>query len=258
MIIDTHAHLYVEELKLEQEDIIQKAKENGIAAIVLPAIDNETHKDLLTLSQNHKGFAFAMMGVHPCSIKENWKEELQIAEELYNEQIVAIGEIGLDFYWDKTFAKEQITAFEMQIEWAIQKQLPINIHCRNAMQECINIVKHHQNGNLNGIFHCFSGSYESAKQILDLNFYLGIGGVVTYKNAGLAEVIAKFSCNNLVLETDAPYLTPVPYRGKPNMPYYITYVADKIATIYNISRTEVETITTKNALTIYKKLEIAK
>jgi TatD DNase family protein len=252
MIIDTHCHLYSTEFDVDINDVIERAKKEGVQKFYLPAIDSTTHNAMLALETKYTGECIAMMGLHPCSVKANYKDELQLVEEWFAKRnFVAVGEIGLDFYWDKTFATEQYESFKWQIELAIKKDLPIVIHTRNAMQETINVVKEYSKQNVEGIFHCFSGSYESAKEIIKAGFYLGIGGVVTYKNAGLAEVLQKIDLQHLVLETDAPYLTPIPFRGKRNEPSYLKYVVEKIAEIKNVSVEEVAEVTTKNALEIF-------
>ena len=190
----------------------------------------------------------AMMGLHPCSVKENVKEELAIIEaQLQKRKFIAIGEIGLDYYWDKTFTTEQMHAFEIQMQWALDYKLPIAIHTRNAMGETIEAVKPFAKKGLRGIFHCFSGSKESAEQIISMDFHLGLGGVLTYKNAGVAEAIKDIPMEWLVLETDAPYLSPVPYRGKTNEPSYMIQVAMKLAEIKNLPLHEIASITTNNA-----------
>ncbi len=250
---DTHSHIYIQDFNEDIEVVIERAKSKNIVGIILPAIDSETHKALVTLAKNNTHYIFSMMGLHPCSVKENYQEELIIAKSYINNNTVAIGEIGLDFYWDRTFEKQQKAAFHEQIIWAKQLGLPINLHSRNATQECIEIVKEHQDGSLKGIFHCFSGSYETAKQVVDLNFYMGIGGVVTYKNAGLGEVLTKFSLANIVLETDAPYLTPVPFRGKRNEPAYIEHVVEKLCTLFNCTPKEVSTATMANTKKVFAK-----
>ena len=188
------------------------------------------------------------MGVHPCSIKENYQDELKTAKDyLEKRPFKAVGEIGLDFYWDKTFSDQQYAAFHEQIEWALHFELPIAIHSRCSTDECIKVVAEHQQGKLKGVFHCFSGDAVQAKQVIDLGFYLGIGGVVTFKNSGLDKVLEDVSMSNIVVETDAPYLAPVPFRGKRNEPSYLKYVVEKIASIKNISVEEVAEITTENA-----------
>ncbi|MBP6430767.1 MAG: TatD family hydrolase [Ferruginibacter sp.] len=246
MMIDTHCHLYSTEFDSDRNEMLQRAEQEGVQKFYLPAIDSTTHDAMIELENSNKK-CIAMMGLHPCSVKENYKEELQIVEEWFTKRnFVAVGEIGLDFYWDKTFVKEQYESFNCQIELAIKKNVPIVIHTRNAMQETINVVKKHKN--VRGIFHCFSGSYESAKEIIKAGFYLGIGGVVTYKNAGLAEVLQKINLQHLVLETDAPYLTPVPFRGKRNESSYLKYIVEKIAEIKNVTVEEVVEVTSTNAL----------
>lgn len=250
--IDTHTHLYLSDFKEDIESIILRAEENAITKFYLPAIDSSTHPGMIALEEKYPGKCFAMMGLHPCSVKENYKEELSIIEDwLTKRKFAAIGEIGLDFYWDKTFSDQQYDAFRIQIEWALHYDLPIVIHTRNAMQETINVVKEFAPKGLRGIFHCFSGSYESAKEIIKAGFYLGIGGVVTYKNAGLAEVLEKIDLEHLVLETDSPYLTPVPFRGKRNESSYIKYVVARLAEIKNTAVDEIAAITTANADKIF-------
>jgi len=194
----------------------------------------------------------SMMGLHPCSVKENYKDELVIAKNyLEKRSFKAVGEIGLDFYWDKTFTKEQYESFQSQIELALQFDIPIVIHSRNSIDECIKVIAENQKGNLKGVFHCFSGNEKQAKEIIELGFYLGIGGVVTFKNSGLDKVMADMDMKNVVLETDAPYLAPVPFRGKRNECSYLKYVVEKLSEIKNISKEEIEYITTKNAKELF-------
>ncbi|MBL0145009.1 MAG: TatD family hydrolase [Chitinophagaceae bacterium] len=248
----THCHLYSTELLDDIEAGIKRAEDEGVTKFYLPAIDSTTHDAMINVENKYPEKCFAMMGLHPCSVSSNYKDELKIADEwLSKRRFAAVGEIGLDFYWDKTFTKEQYQAFNIQIELALQYKLPIVIHTRNAMQETINVVKEFVPKGINGIFHCFSGSYESAKEIIKAGFYLGIGGVVTYKNAGLAEVLAKIDLQHIVLETDAPYLTPVPFRGKRNESSYLKYIIEKVAQIKNCTIEEVAEMTTKNANNIF-------
>jgi len=203
---------------------------------------------MLKMEQDYPGQCFAMMGLHPCSVKENFEEELQIAEQwLSRRKFAAVGETGLDFYWDKTFTAQQYTAFRTQVGWAKKYNIPVVIHSRQSTPECIDVIKEMHDTSLTGIFHCFGGSLEEAQQITELGFYLGIGGVLTYKNSGLAGVIEKLPLDNIVVETDAPYLTPVPFRGKRNESAYLKYVVQKIAELKNISIEEVAEITTANA-----------
>ncbi|MBX9783450.1 MAG: TatD family hydrolase [Chitinophagaceae bacterium] len=251
-IIDTHTHLYLEDFKDDMEGVLQRAREAGVQQFYLPNIDSSSIADVLALEQNHPGVCMAMMGLHPCSVKENYKDELRLVEEwLAKRKFAAVGEIGLDYYWDKTFIPHQKEAFQLQIEWALYYNIPIVIHSRDSLQDCMDIVRQNQNGKLRGIFHCFGGSLNEAKQIMDLNFLMGIGGVVTYKKAGLAEVLKDIPLNALVLETDAPYLTPVPFRGKRNEPAYLKYVVEKIAEAKNVSIEQVITATTENVMNLF-------
>jgi TatD DNase family protein len=249
-IIDTHCHLYLDEFK-DVEAVIERAKQKGVEKFYLPAIDNEVTAAMLTLE---KKFAecFAMMGLHPCSVKENFKDELKLVDAWLNERaFAAVGEIGLDFYWDTTFVSEQYEAFKIQMQWALERNMPIVIHTRNAMNEAIDTVKPFAEKGLSGIFHCFSGDREQAEKIISMNFLLGVGGVVTYKNSGLQTVIEKISLDHIVLETDAPYLTPVPYRGKRNESSYLEFIVMKIAEIKKVSPEEVANTTTMNAEKIF-------
>lgn len=252
MIIDTHSHLYLEEFNLDIEQIILRSKQNGVEKIYLPAIDSQTTQQLIQLEIKYPNYCIAMMGLHPCYVKENYKAELEnVSLLLQQRKFVAIGECGLDFYWDKTFVKEQYEALEQQIDWALEYQLPIVLHTRNATQETIDVIKKYADKGLEGIFHCFGGSNDEANQIIEMGFYLGIGGVVTYKNAGLDKVIKEIDLKHIVLETDAPYLTPVPHRGKRNETSYLKIIAEKIAEIKNCSYEEVANTTTQNALSLF-------
>lgn len=252
MIIDTHCHLYSEEFNRDRDEMMRRGIEAGVQKFYMPAIDSESHEGMWQLEQKYPDHCFAMMGLHPCYVKENYDSELTLVEDwLSKRSFAAIGEIGLDYYWDKTFVTEQEKAFRTQIEWSLLYQKAIVIHTRNAMQETINIVKEYESKGVRGIFHCFSGSYESAKEIIKMGFYLGIGGVLTYKNAGLVEVIEKIGLQHLVLETDAPYLSPVPFRGKRNESSYLVHVIDKLTEVLKISREEIIDITTLNAQKIF-------
>jgi TatD DNase family protein len=252
ILTDTHCHLYLEEFSTDIDKVMENAENVGVRKFFLPAIDAKIIPDMLALEAKYPGKCFAMMGLHPCSVKEDVEKELQIVEEwLSKRSFAAVGEIGLDFHWDRSFEALQYTAFHRQIEWALHYRLPIVIHSRNATQECINIVKEHQKGDLRGIFHCFSGSYESAKEIIKAGFYLGIGGVLTYKNAGLSAVLEHIPLEHIVLETDSPYLSPVPFRGKRNESSYLKYVAEKLAEVKQLPVEEVATVTTQNAMRVF-------
>ncbi|MDA3616437.1 TatD family hydrolase [Polluticaenibacter yanchengensis] len=255
ILTDTHTHLYSEQFKDDIDLVMQHAMEQNVKYMFLPAIDSSTHDAMLALQDRYTGNCYAMMGVHPCSVNENYKEELTIAKNWLDKRpFVAVGEIGIDLYWDTTYEKQQIEAFETQMEWALERHLPISIHTRNATALTIDIVRPFAEKGLKGVFHCFGGSVEEATAIVDMDFYLGIGGVVTYKKAALPEVLSRFSLNNIVLETDAPYLSPVPYRGKRNESAYISQVALKLAETFNITIAEVAETTTKNASVLFKTL----
>ncbi|HEU5365749.1 MAG TPA: TatD family hydrolase [Hanamia sp.] len=253
-LIDTHTHLYVEEFKNDINAVIERAAEQGVEKFYLPAIDSSENEALLNLEKRFPGKIFAMAGLHPCSVKENFKEELKkIEQQLSEREFAAIGETGLDFYWDTTFSKEQYESLHAHVEWAIEYKKPLVIHTRNAMQETIDLVNEYKGKNLFGIFHCFSGTIENAKEIIEAGFLLGIGGVLTFKNSGLAEVIKDIDLKYLVLETDSPYLAPVPFRGKRNESSYLKYIVEKLAQIKNISVEEAASQTTKNAEEIFSK-----
>jgi TatD DNase family protein len=232
--------------------VLDHARKAGVARFYLPAIDHVVVPAMLKLEELYPSEFFAMMGLHPCSVKENFFEELKMVEEyLFNRKFVAVGEIGLDFFWDTTFKKEQVTAFQIQMELALQYHLPIVIHTRNAMKETIEAVKPFAAKGLTGIFHCFGDTYDTAKEIVDMGFYLGIGGVLTYKNANLGEAIKHIPPGNLVLETDAPYLSPAPFRGKRNESSYLTYIAEKLAQVKNVTVEEIAETTSANAEKIF-------
>ncbi len=252
IIIDTHTHLYGKSFDSDRAAMIQRANDEGISRFYLPGIDIESIERILNAEIAFPGQCFAMMGLHPCSVKEDYEKELWIVKEwLGKRKFAAVGEIGLDFYWDKTFTDQQFEAFRFQIELALEYNLPIVIHTRNAMQETIDVVKEYSGRGLYGIFHCFSGNYENALEIIDAGFYLGIGGVITYKNGGLPEVLEKIPLKHIVLETDSPYLTPVPFRGKRNESSYLKYVVKKLAEIYSVSMEEVAEVTTANAEKVF-------
>lgn len=252
IFIDTHTHLYAKEFAADIATVIERAESEGVQKFFLPAIDSTATEDLLQLESRFPGKCIAMMGLHPCYVKDNYKEELKKVEEwLGKRRFAAVGEIGIDHYWDTSFAKEQEEAFRIQIEWALHYRLPIVIHTRNAMQETINIVKEYSHRGIRGIFHCFGGSLESAKEIIKAGFYLGIGGVVTYPKAGLADVLKDINLEHLVLETDAPYLSPIPFRGKRNESSYLKYIAQRVAEAKNVSLETVAQITTANAENIF-------
>ena len=248
--IDTHTHIYLPEFDDDRNVIMQRAKEASVEITIMPAIDSTTHNAMLAVESTYEN-SYSMIGLHPCSVNQDYENELAIIKQyLERRKFVAIGEIGLDFYWDKTFTSQQYQAFHTQIEVALKYDLPIVIHSRNAIDECINVVKEH-NG-IKGVFHCFSGNEKQAGKIIQLDFMLGIGGVVTFKNAGLDRVIERIGLSNVILETDAPYLAPVPYRGKRNEPAYIEIIAEKLSAICNLTVERIAELTTENAKKLFK------
>ncbi len=252
ILTDTHCHLYGEEFADDIENVIKSAGVEGVTKFYLPGLDSSAIGAMVALEIKFPNKCIAMIGLHPCYVKENYLKELELVNDwLSKRKFAAIGEIGLDFYWDKTFLQQQEEAFRLQMEWAIAYNYPIVIHTRNAMQQTIALVKEYVPKGIRGIFHCFSGNETDANEIINAGFYLGIGGVITYKNAGLAEVIEKIGLQHLVLETDAPYLTPVPFRGKRNESSYLKYIAAKLAAIKQVSIEEVAMVTTANAEKIF-------
>src|SRR6266511_4422024 len=231
-LIDTHCHIYSAEFDPDRAAMLSRAEYEGIAKMLMPAIDISTHVQMLELEDQFAGKCKSMMGLHPCSVKENYMAELSVVKQYFGERsFVAVGETGLDFYWDLTYTKEQYESFQLQIELALLKNIPIVIHSRNSIDECIEVIAKNQKGSLIGVFHCFSGSIEQARKIVDLGFYLGIGGVITFNKSGLDAVVEQIDLKHIFLETDSPYLAPVQFRGKRNECSYIKYVAEKSAEI---------------------------
>ncbi len=251
--IETHAHIYDKQFAKEQGEIIDRALEEGIEKIYMPNIDVDSIDGMLELELSYPSVCVPMMGLHPGAVDKHFEKQLYLVEDwLQKRNFVAVGEIGIDLYWDKTFKEQQIEAFSLQIEWAKKLKIPIVIHCRDAFEETITIVESMKDKHLRGVFHCFSGTVEDAKRIADLNFNIGIGGVVTFKNGGLAELMPELPLEQMVLETDSPYLAPKPFRGKRNEPSYLKLIAEKIADLKNISVEEVASITTKNAMEVFQ------
>ncbi len=251
-MIDTHTHVYSEDFKTDIGEIMDRASAEGVKKFYLPGIDSRTHDAMLSLEAQYPGKCMSMMGLHPCSVAENYEDELRIVESwLARRAFAAVGEIGLDFYWSRSFETQQYNAFHRQVELALHYKVPVVIHSRDSLQESIGLIGEHQQGDLTGIFHCFSGDVIAGLKIIDAGFYLGVGGVITFKNAGMAEVFAQLPLDRLVLETDAPYLTPAPFRGKRNEPAYLKYVVDKLALVKGVSHEEVVRITTENAEKIF-------
>jgi TatD DNase family protein len=247
-LIDTHCHLYLEELSADLNGYMERAEAEGVKALYMPSLDKDHFFRMLDVAAKFPGRCFAMAGLHPCYVNGNYKAELDFFEkELNNKKFAAIGEIGLDYYWDRSFDVQQMTCFREQIGIARRHNLPFVIHSRSSMDDVIKVLKEEKAKGARGIFHCFSGTYENACDIIDCGFLLGIGGVVTYKNSGLADVVSKVDLQHIVLETDAPYLAPVPYRGKRNESSYLKYILEKIAEVKEMALDEVAAITTLNA-----------
>ena len=252
MITDTHTHLYVEQFDADRAAIILRAKSAGVSRFFIPAIDSSYHKRMFDLEKYYPYEVFLMMGVHPTSVKTNYKEELaKVKEWIDQRDFYAIGEIGIDLYWDTSFLKEQQDAFRIQIQWAKEKKWPIVIHCREAFDEIFEILEQEVDDDLRGIFHCFTGNLEQAKKAISFNMKLGIGGVVTFKNGKIDQFLNQISLEHIVLETDSPYLAPKPYRGKRNESSYIRYIIDSLATIYGKDFDEIAQITTQNSKDIF-------
>jgi TatD DNase family protein len=252
MLIDTHSHIYTEDFSHDFDDVIQNAYNNNVKKIILPNIDSGTAKHLIDVSNSYPHLCYPLMGLHPTSVDEDYKQELEAVEYWFEKhKFYGVGEIGIDLYWSQALLKQQEDAFRVQIKLAKNRNLPIVIHVRNSFKEIYKIVKEEQDGRLKGIFHCFSGNAEEARKIIDLGFLLGIGGVVTFKNSTLNEVIPNFDLSNMVLETDSPYLAPVPKRGRRNESAYLVYVAQKVAEIYNVPVEKVAEITTLNARNLF-------
>ena len=252
ILTDTHTHLYYETDQQMLDAKMQRCIENQVTRLFLPNVDSASIPMVMNLVSKYPENCFPMLGLHPCDVKENYKEELLLIKSaIAAQKIYAIGEIGIDLYWDKTTLASQEDAFRQQINWAKELDLPIVIHSRESFDEVYNILLAEKHNRLRGIFHCFTGSAEQAAKIIDLGFYLGIGGVVTYKNSGLDKVIAGLSLSNIVLETDSPYLSPVPFRGKPNESSYLFHIAQKVADLHHVSINHVAEVTTNNSRTIF-------
>jgi len=252
VLTDTHTHLYYETDPQVLTALMQRSLDNQVSRLFLPNVDVASIPLVMNLANLYPENCFPMLGLHPCDVKETYKEVLaSIYAAIPAQKIYAIGEIGIDLYWDKTTLAQQIEAFEIQINWAKDLNLPIVIHCRDAFEEVYALLLKHRDEKLRGIFHCFTGTLKQAQQIIELGFYLGIGGVVTYKNAGLDAVVAQIPLENLVLETDSPYLPPVPFRGKPNESSYLVNIAQKVADLHQIPIEEIARITTENSTKIF-------
>lgn len=252
-VVDTHTHIYAEEFDEDLEEVILRAKKVGVEKILLPNIDVESLDRLNKLSDRYPNYCVPMMGLHPTSVRADWEDQLaQLKSQFAKSSYIAVGEIGIDLYWDKTFAQEQILAFQEQLRWSIEYGLPVSIHSRDAIYECIECIKNIGKEKLRGVFHSFGGTKQDLEGILSLdNFLIGINGVVTFKNSTLSTVLGGIDLSKIIIETDAPYLTPVPYRGKRNEPSYTIYIAQKLADIFAVGVEQVGEITTENAIKLF-------
>jgi TatD DNase family protein len=252
-IIDTHTHLYLKQFNEDIDLVINRSKEIGVNKFILPAIDSSHFNEMHNLKDKYPNSIYLMSGLHPTDVKENYKDELDfVVNTLKSHNYVAIGEIGIDLYWDKSFLKQQQEAFKFQIRLAIEHDLPIVIHCREAFDEIFQILDDENCNELRGVFHCFTGTLEQAQRAIDLGFFLGVGGVVTFKNGGIDKFLHKIDLKNIVLETDSPYLAPVPFRGKRNESSYLIYILEKLSEIYGISKEKIAEITSKNAEKVFR------
>jgi len=255
-MIDTHSHIYSEDFDADRHEVILRAQDIGVKQIILPNCDSGTLPQMLALEAAYPGYCHAAIGLHPTSVKEDYKDELAlIKSELVRRDYLAIGEIGIDLYWDKTCIAEQTLVFKQQLEWALEYHLPVIIHVRDSFRESMDALMPYKNSGLTGVFHSFTGTLEEAREIIDFGgFKLGINGIVTFKNSGLAGVVEQIDLTHLLLETDSPYLTPVPYRGKRNESSYVSLVCAKLAAIYDVSVQEIDELTTQNAMQLFTKL----
>ncbi|MEQ6123521.1 TatD family hydrolase [Pseudotenacibaculum sp. MALMAid0570] len=252
MITDTHTHLYSEQFDQDRGVIMQRAFDVGVNRFFIPAIDSSYTQRMLDLEERYPEHVFLMMGLHPTSVQTNYKEELKLVREWIDKRnFYAIGEIGIDLYWDQTFLEQQQDAFRTQIQWAKEKKLPIAIHCRDAFDEIFEILEEEKGDDLRGIFHCFTGNIEQAHQAISYNMKLGIGGVVTFKNGKIDKFLNQIDLKHIVLETDSPYLAPTPYRGKRNESSYLSMIVDKLVDIYDLSFEEIAEITTQNSKEVF-------
>ena len=248
-MIDTHSHIYSEDFDADRSEVIRRAQEAGVTKIIMPNVDSGSLPGMLETERMFPDVCLAAIGLHPTSVKENYLDELALVKsELERRKYMAIGEIGIDLYWDKTFYTEQVFALQTQVQWALDSNLPVIIHVRDSHKETIEALQPFKNKGLRGVFHCFTGSIKEADEIVELgDFMLGIGGVVTFKNSGLAGNLKDIPLTKLVLETDTPYLAPVPFRGKRNEPAYTAFICNKLAEVYQVSVKEIDEITTRNA-----------
>ena len=252
-MIDTHAHLYLEQFRSDLDQVLESAKETGVEQILMPNVDHSTIDDMMEVEERFPLHCTPMMGLHPCSVNQHFERELYLVEEwLEKRPFIAIGEIGTDLYWDKTTFKYQQEAFSVQVNWACKKALPVVIHCRDSMDETLDLLEPLVTETSKGVFHCFTGDKQQADRIIALGFKMGIGGVVTFKNSGLDQTLEEVPLEHLILETDSPYLAPVPFRGKRNQPAYLTHIVHKLSEVYQTSTLEIQEITSQTARSLFQ------
>lgn len=252
MLIDTHSHIYSEEFNGEIDDVVKRSLEAGVQKILLPNIDSSSIKRMMELSDNYSNVCFPMIGVHPTSVNEDFEEELEVVEYwLSKRKFYGIGEIGIDLYWDKSFLEEQVYVFRRQLAFAQRYDLPLSIHIRDSFDVVYETITKNYFEGMRGVFHCFTGTAEQAKKVIDLGFKIGVGGIVTFKNAGIDKMIAELNPENLILETDAPYLAPTPFRGKRNESSYLVHIANKVSEIFNTTTQAIEETTSQNAIKLF-------
>jgi TatD DNase family protein len=255
-LIDTHSHIYSEDYRGEIDEVIIRAKKAGVSKIITPNIDSSSIKPMLDIADSYSDFCFPLIGIHPTSVKEDFEQELEVFNYWLNKrEFFGIGEIGIDLYWDKTFVEEQEFVFRQQLKKAAELKMPVVIHVRDSFDVVMKNLKLEYVPGMKGIFHCFSGNYEQAKEVLEMGFKIGVGGTVTFKNSGVDALIADLKPEDLVLETDSPYLAPVPYRGKRNESCYIPLILQKISEVYSMPAKEIELITDYSAIQIFEKLK---
>lgn len=251
-LIDTHTHLYLSQFNHDRKEVINRALHAGVSRMLMPNIDSHTVGAMLQVTRQFPGTCLPMLALHPTSVKESYKTELGLIEQWFEkEDFIAVGETGIDLYWDTSYAREQKTALEQHIQWAVKYDLPLVFHSRNSLKELFDVMEAHRQKNLRGVFHCFPGNVDEARKVLDLGFMLGIGGVVTYRNSQMAEVVSFAGLEHIILETDAPFLSPVPHRGKRNESAYVVHVAEKVAEIKGVSTEEIAATTTANAKRLF-------
>ena len=251
--IDTHAHLYLDQFDEDRGEVVKRAIDAGVEKVLLPNIESATYDSMMLLRNQHPGVIYSMVGLHPCSVKERWQEELDFVEQRLEEgEHIGVGEIGLDYYWDTSFKKEQQKAFRRQLNWAKDLDLPVAIHCRESMEDILFILADEQDGRLKGVLHCFTGTTEEGEQLIDLGMHIGLGGVITFKKGGMEKVLPHLPLEWMLLETDAPFLTPAPNRGKRNESAYLVKIAEKMASLYDMNVDSLAETTTENALNLFK------